>query len=314
MPVRFEDEEEESDTWPECTVPIAQPLQDEEADETEGDDATGQGEARWGARGVIKKEAETQPREKVPLGDKVGVQTRSRKVTLETAKEENEEALIGAFTLRDYPETRDVQAIYRPWGSELRTIANDMPKVREDPKKIQRELHVIVECHRPSYMDMNILLKLIVPEGLLRQLKQIAGWPSEAPGNRDELIEHINKLIESVTEVAPLKTDWGKIQVCKQRSAEDPLDYLEWLRSMYQRHSELKDEEGVPFAHAFMNGLAVKLQNEIKRVCIGWESKDLMPYVTHCSSLIERRYDETGEAKLMLTQVNDKVNGPVGEM
>jgi len=66
-----------------------------------------------------------------------------------------------------------------------------------------------------------------------------------------------------------------------------------------------------------MNGLAVKLQNEIKRVCIGWESKDvkdLMPYVTHCSSLIERRHDETDEAKLMLAQVNGKVNGPVGEM
>jgi len=65
--VRFEDEEEDSDTWPEGIVPIAQPLEDEEVGETEGDDATGQGEARRGARGVIKKEAETRPREKVPL-------------------------------------------------------------------------------------------------------------------------------------------------------------------------------------------------------------------------------------------------------
>ena len=108
-----------------------------------------------------------------------------------------------------------------------------------------------------------------------------------------------------MTEVAPLKTDWGKIQACKQRSSEDPLDYRERLRSVYQRHSGLKDEEGVPFSHAFISGLAAILQNAVKRVCIGWESKDvkeLMPYITHCSSLIEQRYTET-EAKLMPTQV-----------
>ena len=50
-----------------------------------------------------------------------------------------------------------------------------MPKVREDPQKFRRELRVIVECHQPTYVDMNILLKLIVPEGLLRQLKQVTG-------------------------------------------------------------------------------------------------------------------------------------------
>ena len=59
MAVRFEDEEEDSDTWPECTVPIAQPLEDEEVGETEGDDATGQGEAQRGARRVIKQPLKT---------------------------------------------------------------------------------------------------------------------------------------------------------------------------------------------------------------------------------------------------------------
>ena len=115
VPVRFEDEEEESDTWPEGIDPIEQPLH-EEADETEGDDATGQEEARRGARGVIKKEtkeAETQHREKVPLANKCRMQTRSKKITSETAKDEEDEALIGAFPLRDYPGARDVQAIYR---------------------------------------------------------------------------------------------------------------------------------------------------------------------------------------------------------
>ena len=80
-PVRFEDEEEESDTWPDSIAPMVQPREDEEAG-AEGDDATGQEEARRGARGVIKeetKEAETQRREKVPLADKVGVQTRSKR-------------------------------------------------------------------------------------------------------------------------------------------------------------------------------------------------------------------------------------------
>ena len=38
VPVRFEDEEEESDTWPEGIVPIAQLLEDEEVDETKVDE------------------------------------------------------------------------------------------------------------------------------------------------------------------------------------------------------------------------------------------------------------------------------------
>ena len=96
---------------------------------------------------------------------------------------------------------------------------------------------------------MEILLKLMVPEGLLRQWKQTAAWPDEAPGSRDELKEHINTLIESVTELGPLKTDWARIQACRQRSAEDPLEFLERIRGVYQCHSGLK-EEGVPFAHA----------------------------------------------------------------
>jgi len=80
---------------------------------------------------------------------------------------------------------------------------------------------------------MEILLKLIVPEGLLRQWKQTAAWPDEAPGSRDELKEHIKTLIESVTEVVPLKTDWARKQTCRQRSAEDPLELLERIRGVY---------------------------------------------------------------------------------
>ena len=287
------------------TVPIAQPLEDEEAGETEGDDATGQGEARRGARGVIKKEAETQHREKVPIANKGKMQTRSKKITSETAKDEEYEALIGAFPLRDYPGARDVQAIYRPWGSELRAIVNEMSKMGENPKKFQRELSVVVGCHQPTYMDMEILLKLIVPEGLLRQWKQTAAWPDEAPGSRDELKEHINTLIESVTEMVPLKTDWAKIQACRQRYTKDPLEFLERIRGVHQCHSGLK-EEGVPFAHAFLNGLTAKLQNEIKRVCIRWELKEvkeLTEYVTHCNSLLKQRSDEADESTLMLSQV-----------
>ena len=103
-----------------------------------------------------------------------------------------------------------------------------MPKMHGDPQRFQRELRVIVEYHNPTYVDVNALLRLIVPEGLLRQLKQTAKWPEEAPLDRDVLKDHIDHLIEAVAEVPPLKTDWGKIQACKQRVSEDPLDYLDY--------------------------------------------------------------------------------------
>ena len=166
---------------------MAPPLEDEEPG-AEGEDGKGQEVHQRGATGGVQKEditesverkpAATQRQERAPLGDRVRVQTRSRKATVEAAREYDEEAPIGTFPLRDYPGAGGVQAIYRPWGSELRAIANEMPKVREDPQKFQRELRVIVECHQPTYVDMNILLKLVVLEGLLRQLKQVAGWPS----------------------------------------------------------------------------------------------------------------------------------------
>ena len=83
-------------------------------------------------------------------------------------------------------------------------------------------------------------------------------------------------------EVAPLKTDWGKIQACRQRTGEDPLAYLERLRNVYGRHSGVPDDEGVPFSHSFVNGLATKLQADVKRIFMGWETKnikDMLPFL-----------------------------------
>jgi len=54
-------------------------------------------------------------------------------------REDDEMALVGTFPLRDYPGATGVQAIYRPWGSELRAIANEMSKMREDQQKFQRD-------------------------------------------------------------------------------------------------------------------------------------------------------------------------------
>ena len=145
-------------------------------------------------------------------------------------------------------------------------------------------------------------------------MKQVAAWPDEAPGNREELKEHIDTLIDAVTEVVTLKTDWAKIQTCRQRAAEDPLEFLERFRGVYQTYSGLK-EEGVPFANVYINGLTAKLQNEIKRICIGWELKevkDLMEYVSHCNSLIKQRSDEENESTLMLTQVQGQGDCPGG--
>ena len=107
-----------------------------------------------------------------------------------------------------------------------------------------------------------------------------------------------------MVEVAPLKTDWGKIQACKERVGENPLDYLERLRNVYECHSGLPDD-GVPLSHAFVSGLATKLQAEVKPICVGWETKnvkDLLPFINHCSSLIEQRSAET-TAKLMHAHV-----------
>jgi len=63
---------------------------------------------------------------------------------------------------------------------------------------------------------MNVLLRLIVPEGLLQQLKQTAKWPDEAPQGENTLKKSIEDLIKAVVEIAPVKTDWGNIQACKQ--------------------------------------------------------------------------------------------------
>jgi len=60
------------------------------------------------------------------------------------------------------------------------------------------------------------------------------------------------------------------------------------------------------FAHAFISGLTAKLQAEVKRICIGWEMKDvkdMLPYINRCNSLIEQCNAEA-TAKLMHAQIN----------
>ena len=123
--MKLEDDGEESDRWPDPIpdiVPTAPPREDEEPG-AEGDDGTGQEEHQKGATGgvpkveitesVERKPAVTQRQERAPLGDRVGVQTRSRKATVEAAREDDE-APLGTFPLRDYPGAGGVQEIYRP--------------------------------------------------------------------------------------------------------------------------------------------------------------------------------------------------------
>ena len=98
------------------------------------------------------------------------------------------------------------------------------------PAKVPTRLQVIVECHTPTYVDVNVLLKLIVPEGLLRQLKQVAGWPDMAPTTPNELAERINKLIETVTEVA-----CSKLTGEKYKRKNNGLAKIRWITwSIYE--------------------------------------------------------------------------------
>ena len=95
-----------------------------------------------------------------------------RKVLEEKGKDKKTSRYVPIARL---PGAGGVQAIYRPWGTELRAIANDMPKVREDLQKFQRELRLIVECHQPINVDMNILWKLDCARGVTPTIETSRG-------------------------------------------------------------------------------------------------------------------------------------------
>ena len=134
---------------PPYLVPTAPPIEDE-VPGAEGADGTDKGVRLGGATGGAPKaeamDSDDERHAAAPWwgsGPNFGtarVRTRSQKAKDATRDDEKEMAQIGTYPSRDYPGPGGVQAIYRPWSSELRAIVNEMPKMCEDPQKFQREL------------------------------------------------------------------------------------------------------------------------------------------------------------------------------
>ena len=111
--------------------------------------------------------------------------------------------------------------MHRPWSApELREIVSSMPSIRDDPHKFHKASSIIVQCHKRAYIDMNVLLNMIILDGLLLQLKQKAQWPEPETGLQmvsEALQAVMQRMLALVLEIAPI-IDWGKLQSCKQKN------------------------------------------------------------------------------------------------
>ncbi|XP_064415014.1 uncharacterized protein LOC135357202 [Latimeria chalumnae] len=206
------------------------------------------------------------------------------------------------------PDAEGPSIVHVPWSpTDLRNLIKDFPSIRDDPLKFQEELKTVISCYNPNWADMNQLLRAILPSEVRQRLFQVGKWPSSPPG-RDDLSTARQKLVDSIPQVCPRKTDWAKINNCRQAKGETPADYLDRLKEVFDRHSGISnaaDRAPEAVAAAFVQGLSQKLQQQLRSIAVGWEAKPLNELVTianHCAACQEQRKD-TAETRLMALQL-----------
>lgn len=99
----------------------------------------------------------------------------------------------------------------------------------------------------------------------------------------------------------------------KQNKGESPADYLDRLTKVFEQHSGIANpaenaREAV--GAAFVQGLLPKVQQPLRTICIGWQTKPLSELVTvanHCTACIEQKKENT-ETKLMALQLQTYQN------
>ena len=66
--------------------------------------------------------------------------------------------------------------MYRSWTfAEVKALAKEMPSTRQNPARFWEERKMIVECHRPTITDLDILLKVAIHAELLQTVTATAG-------------------------------------------------------------------------------------------------------------------------------------------
>ncbi|CAM5134498.1 unnamed protein product [Eretmochelys imbricata] len=203
----------------------------------------------------------------------------------------------------------DLVIVHAPWTpGDLRNLVKEFPNVREEPEKFREELRTVIQCYNPSWADVNQLLQVVMPAEVRQRLSRQADWPDADPGIERDLREARDRLLNSIVEVCPKKTDWTKINNCKQNKGEPPADYLDRLTKVFEQHSGIAqpaENAREAVGAAFVQGLLPKVQQQLRTICIGWQTKPLSELVTfanHCTACIEQKKEST-ETKLLALQL-----------
>ncbi|XP_075753886.1 uncharacterized protein LOC142818410 [Pelodiscus sinensis] len=192
-------------------------------------------------------------------------------------------------------------------------MAKDFPSVEEDPVKFKAELALVIRSYDPNWQDLDLLLRVILPDDKRKKILEKAGWPSEPisgdpdlAANKEALTRARNGLLDSILQVFPKLPNWVKISTCKQEENESPGAYLERLTKVFERHSGIENPATTAkqaLGATFVTGLDPAIQTLLKQITIGWETKPLEELLTvadHCRQCIKAKQDK--EPKLMVLQ------------
>nr|XP_006117710.1 uncharacterized protein LOC102449186 isoform X1 [Pelodiscus sinensis]XP_006117711.1 uncharacterized protein LOC102449186 isoform X3 [Pelodiscus sinensis]XP_025037725.1 uncharacterized protein LOC102449186 isoform X2 [Pelodiscus sinensis] len=192
-------------------------------------------------------------------------------------------------------------------------MAKDFPSVEEDPVKFKAELALVIRSYDPNWQDLDLLLRVILPDDKRKKILKKAGWPPgpisgdpDLAANKEALTRARNGLLDSILQVFPKLPNWAKISTCKQEENESPGAYLERLTKVFERHSGIEnpaDTAKQALGAAFVTGLDPAIQTLLKQITIGWETKpleELLTVANHCRQCIKAKQDK--EPKLMVLQ------------
>ena len=120
----------------------------------------------------------------------------------------------------------------------------------------------------------------------------------------------VQSICTALTKAFPIKINMEKITACKQKSDEDPDEYLTRLTEIFNTHSGLQipDETGntpdvweIHLSNCFLSGLKPSISSAVKISCIGWKDarlSELRRHAIHAFNKKEKK--ESTEKELHL--------------
>uniref|UniRef100_K7E0E8 Uncharacterized protein n=1 Tax=Monodelphis domestica TaxID=13616 RepID=K7E0E8_MONDO len=191
------------------------------------------------------------------------------------------------FKIKGREGTKTMQVSFTPWTkTELRAMAKEFPKARENPIEFAKEFELTLSTYQPGLSDLYQLAHILVGSGDAAHWFKTASWENpleyinQLMARKEGPEVHLQEakkmgeaLLEAIPKAFPKSVNWGKIQTCTQKEGESVFDFYNRFLDTFRANSGLSPDSPdtlITFNTLYVEGLNKALANLLKRGKVDW--------------------------------------------